>query len=167
MTKKRAKENVFRTRMSKWIIGMYWVILAFIIALLTYLGLYFDIGFEANSILVVSFSFVAVLFLSIIYRAYKMEFTVTDKHIRIKGVFKSHTIEKSDIKSIQKTFIPVGFRLYGASFLGGFCYIPSLGTAWVDMGNFDDGVLITTKRGKNYIITPKKPFEFIRQVKGK
>jgi hypothetical protein len=62
-------------------------------------------------------------------------------------------------------------RLFGASFYGGYYYFPSIGKTFVVMTNFNDGVLIKTKKG-NYVITPSRPGDFItdidrRRVQGK
>lgn len=45
--------------------------------------------------------------------------------------------------------------------------MPGIGKAWVTMGNFQDGVLISTKKGKHYVITPQEPLKFIETVKRK
>ena len=68
------------------------------------------------------------------------------------------------IESVQRTLIPFGFRLFGASFYGGYYYFPSVGRAFMVITNFRDGVLIKTKNG-NYVITPSNPDEFIEKIK--
>ena len=61
-----------------------------------------------------------------------------------------------DIASVKRTFIPFGLKLFGASFHGGYYYIPKLGRAFLTITNFNDGVLIKTRK-ENYIITPETP----------
>lgn len=103
------------------------------------------------------------LFIFVNYRAYRMHFDVTQDTVIIHGVFSTHEIKKSDIKTIQRSPVPFGFRLFGASLLGGLYYIPGVGTTWIAMGNFKDGVLLKTNN-KNFFITPKHPDEFIQHV---
>lgn len=115
------------------------------------------------------FSMILLLFVFILYKAYTMQFTVTRKEIAISGIFKEHRIRILDILSVRKVPIPFGFRLGGASFLGGYYYLPGIGKAWVCMSNFSDGVLISAKTGRrekiHYVITPDDPQKFIRVVK--
>ncbi len=96
-----------------------------------------------------------------------MRFTIEKNRIIVSGVFKENRIKIPDIKSINKVPIPAGIRLFGASFLGGWYYLPGIGKAWVTMGNFQDGVLISIKKGKHYVITPQEPLKFIETVKKK
>lgn len=159
------KAIVYRPRFSSWIMGMYWTILIFFACIVAASLIFSGIGSLAFTILTVTFSAVALLIAFIMLRAYRMKFTVTDAHVIVDGVFRKSVIKRDDIKSIEKTPIPFGFRLFGASFLGGLYYLPGIGRAWVSMGNFEDGVLITTKHGKHYVITPRKPIEFIKKAR--
>ena len=65
---------------------------------------------------------------------------------------------------MQRTLIPFGFKLFGASFHGGYYYIPTVGRAFVAITNFSDGVLIKGTNG-NYVITPSNPDNFIKSVR--
>jgi len=76
----------------------------------------------------------------------------------------SKRIPFETIASVERTLIPVGFRLFGASFYGGHYYIPRLGRAFMVITNFRDGVLIRAKGG-HYIITPSNPDDFIESIK--
>jgi hypothetical protein len=159
-------ERVFKSKLSKWIIGFYWFLFIVIVAL-TVFPILLSLRQSALLMFMLLMSPVLLLFIYIILKAYNIKFTITGKNIIIDGVFCKKTVKISDIKSIQKTFIPVGFKIYGASFLGGWHYFPAIGTAWVVMGNFEDGVLITTKQKKHYLITPVNPLEFIKILKKK
>lgn len=158
------KAIVYRPRFSNWIMGMYWAILIFFASIVAAAAIFSDMGSLAFMILTVTFSAVALLIAFIMLRAYRMKFTITATHIIVDGVFRKNVIKRNDIKSIEKTPIPFGFRLFGASFLGGLYYLPGIGKAWVSMGNFEDGVLITTKQKRHYVITPQKPHEFIKKA---
>lgn len=158
--------TVFKPRLSHWIMGMYWIILIVLIAALILVPLTAGMDLFANILFVLFFSIVALLIIFVIMKAHKMKFTITQTQIIVNGIFRKSIIEKSDIESIQKTPIPFGLRLFGASFLSGWHYFPGIGKAWVSMGNFEDGVMITTKEKKHYIITPQNPFDFIKRAKG-
>ncbi len=160
-TKQRANltEITFTPRLSKWIAGMYWSILAFLVFML--------IAIPLQVIFLVVFLPVIVMFVFIMLKAYRMKFTIGENRIIVNGIFKKNRIEIAAIKSIDKIPMPAGFRLFGASFLGGWYYLPGIGKAWVTMGNFQDGVLISTKKGKHYLITPQDPLKFIEAVKRK
>jgi len=161
-----ATETIFGSRMSRWIAGFYWGLLVLLGVI--FLGLPLlatDMPQFVAVILVTTFVLIALLFVFILHRAYGMRFTVTRDEVIIRGIFNTSRVQRSEIKSLEKVPIPFGFRLGGASLLGGWYYLPGIGTAWVSMTNFSDGVMITTKKGKHYVITPKNPMEFIKKAK--
>ncbi|MFO7967723.1 MAG: PH domain-containing protein [Archaeoglobaceae archaeon] len=155
---------VFGSRFSRWIAGMYFAIIAFLVFMLIYMPLNVEMEPFERVAFVILFTIVLLIIIFTVVRAYKMKFTVTPPHIIVSGIFRQNRINISEIESIHKTAIPFGFRLFGASFLGGWYYLPGVGKAWVTMSNFRDGVLISTKKGGNYVITPQDPYEFIRVV---
>ena len=87
---------------------------------------------------------------------------LTIKISKLAGGMKEVRIKS--IKSVKRTLIPFGFRVFGASFHGGRYYIPGLGWAFMAIANFKDGVLIEAENGK-YIITPSRPDEFIEEIR--
>jgi len=163
--------HVFKSRLSKWIAGFYWLVLAFLVVVLSSAVFFSDIPMPGRYTFAAVFSVVLLIFVFILYKAYTMNFTVTQKEVAISGIFKEHIIRLSDISSVRKVPIPFGFRLGGASFLGGYYYLPGIGNAWVCMSNFTDGVLISTKSGRrkkmHYVITPNDPQKFISTLKRK
>ena len=166
-TKKRTNltEMTFTPRLSRWIVGMYWSIFVFLIFMLVAVPFLLEISPWEKILFLVVFLAVLVIFIFIMVKAYRMRFTIEKNRIIVSGVFTENRIKISDIKSIDKVPIPAGIRLFGASFLGGLYYLPGIGRAWVSMGNFQDGVLISTKKGKHYVITPQEPLKFIETVK--
>jgi len=105
---------------------------------------------------------VEAITLLILRSLYTTRYILTDREIVLKttrliGGTKKIVLE--DVESVEKTLIPFGVRLFGASFHGGYCEVPNLGRAFLAITNFNDGVLIKTKE-RNYIITPKSPAEF-------
>ncbi len=146
---------------------MYWSILAFLVFMLIAIPLLTEMSLWEKVLFLVVFLAVLAMFIFIMVKAYRMKFTIEENRIIVSGVFKENRIDIPDIKSIDKVPIPAGIRLFGASFLGGWYYLPGIGKAWVTMGNFEDGVLISTKKGKHYVITPQEPLKFIQTVKKK
>jgi len=97
---------------------------------------------------------------------YTTKYILTDTELVLEApklIGGTKTIPLETIESMERTLIPFGFRLFGASFYGGHYYIPSIGKTFMVITNFDDGVLIKTKNG-NYIITPKNPNNFIENI---
>jgi hypothetical protein len=121
--------------------------------------------FPAVVVYITLFSFIIVLILFILWKGYTMKFLISDNHIEIHGLYRKQIIALSEIDTIKKIPIPFGFRLVGASLLGGRYYFPGIGNASVTMNNFVNGVLLTTKHGFNYVITPDDPLKFIDVVK--
>jgi len=100
---------------------------------------------------------------------YRTSYVVTDDELVINTtrlIGGRKTIPLKKISSVEKTFIPFGTRLFGASFYGGYYHVPSLGRAFLVMTNFQDGLLIKTEQG-NYIITPSDPLGFKEIIESK
>ena len=105
---------------------------------------------------------VEAIMLLILRSLYTTKYVLTDREIVLKTtrlIGGTKKIVLGDVESVEETLIPFGVRLFGASFHGGYYQIPNLGRAFLAITNFNDGVLIKTKKG-NYIITPKNPAEF-------
>lgn len=93
---------------------------------------------------------------------YTTRYVVTEEDLLIettKLIGGSQRIRLTAIESLEKTLIPFGIKLFGASFHGGYYQIPGLGTAFMAITNLEDGLLIHTTKGR-YIITPKAPQRF-------
>ena len=109
-----------------------------------------------------------VMFLAIA-SIYRTRYVVTNDELIIKTssiIGGSKTIPLNTITSAERTLIPFGVRLFGASFHGGYYYLPSLGRAFMVITNYRDGVLIKAKNG-NYVITPSNPDNFIETINQK
>lgn len=156
---------VFKSKVSKWIAGLYWAILVFLVIMFIGIPLLAPMTFFDKSILVITFFIVILVIVFTLFRGYRLSFIIYKDKLIVGGLLKKHEITFSDIKEVKKVPIPFGFRLFGASFLGGRYYFPGVGNATVAMSNFDDGVLITTKKGYNYVITPLNPMKFIDDIK--
>jgi hypothetical protein len=110
---------------------------------------------------------VEIVIVSIAVSMHRTKYTLTQHELIMRAsVFIGGTkkIPLETIESLQRTLIPFGIRLFGASGYGGYYYFPSVCRAFVVITNFKEGVLIKTKQG-NYLITPKSPDEFIESLK--
>ncbi len=73
-------------------------------------------------------------------------------------------IDLKDIKKVEKTLVPIHLRV-GASLYCGVFYVPNLGWVRSIITNLRDAILITTKKGKYYMITPSNPKKFMKMLK--
>ena len=78
----------------------------------------------------------------------------------------SKKIPFDEIISVERTLIPLGLKLWGASFHGGRYRIAGLGRAFMAISNMSDGVLIKTQ-SMNYIISPREPDDFIDSLRSR
>jgi len=162
---KNKNDIIFKSKVSNWIAGLYWAILIFLAVMFIGIPLFASMTFFDKIIFVIAFFIVFLIIVFTLFRAYRLSFVISKDKLLIGGLLKKHEIMFSDIKDVKKVPIPFGFRLFGASFLGGRYYLPGVGNATVAMSNFDDGVLISTKKGYNYVFTPINPLKFIDDMK--
>jgi hypothetical protein len=155
---------VFKSRFSKWIAGMYWIILAVLLIMMIGIPLTIPMNVIVKILFISINDGIAIMFVYLIWKGYTMKFIISKNQIIIYGLIRKINIDIFDVESIKKIPILFGVRLFGAQFLGGIYYFPEIGNASVTMSNFDDTVLITTKQKKNYIITPQNPQDFINTV---
>ena len=110
---------------------------------------------------------VEIIIISIAVSMYTTRYTLTQSELVLRAsIFIGGTkrISLDTIESAERTLIPFGIRLFGASGYGGYYYFPNIGRAFVVITNFRDGVLIKTKQSI-YLITPRNPDEFIESIK--
>lgn len=161
-----------RPRVSKAIAATYEVLVVFtlaITALFIGLTIFTPIAVIAGVVASIAFAFVAVIIMLILASLYRTRYTLTedDLVISVTRLIGGHkTIPLRTINSIEWTVIPFGIRLFGASFHGGYYYIPSIGRAFMAITNFQDGLLIKSEN-RNYIITPSNPLDFQKTIEDK
>lgn len=154
-------EIVNKPEISRFIAWLYLGIVVFIAILImffTYAGLYTPTG-TIGIIAVVTLVAVEAVILFISVSIYRTRYILRDEELIIKAsrlIGGDKRVPLNSIKSIERTLIPFGLRLFGASFYGGHYYFPGLGRAFMTITNFNDGLLIRAERG-NYVITPKNP----------
>ena len=161
-------DTVNRPRVSGFVTGSYAAIAVFIAAIIAFFGYAsFFTPLGILGLLAVGVSvFVEAIMLAILVSIYGTRYILTDGELVIRAtklIGGSKRFDLKDVVSVERTLIPVGVRLFGASFYGGYYYIPGFGRAFVAITNFHDGVLVETKRG-NYIITPEKPDDFVKSI---
>ncbi|MGD0496495.1 MAG: PH domain-containing protein [Candidatus Bathyarchaeia archaeon] len=109
---------------------------------------------------------VEIIMVSLVVSIYGTRYTLTRKELVIKAsilIGGTKRVPLETIESAERTLIPFGIRLFGASWYGGYFYFPNIGRAFMAITNFKDGVLIKAQRG-NYLITPKNPESFIESL---
>jgi len=114
-------------------------------------------------------AFVGIIILLILTSLYRTRYILTNEELIIKTtklIGGGKTIPLRTVKSIEKTLIPFGIKLFGASFHGGHYYVPGIGRAFLTITNFTDGLLIKTTH-ENYLITPSKPLDFKEAVENR
>ena len=161
-----AKDIINRPIISKWIGGMYLTILIFIAFL--YLIVYVYTMYEASFFAIIFFNFIMVfvllLILAVMIGFYKTRYTIKDGLLYSWSPFMTIKLKLEDIKKVEKTMVPIHFRV-GASLYSGYFYVPSLGWVGSIITNLRDAILITTKKGKYYMITPSTPEKFMKLLK--
>lgn len=157
--------TVNKPKISKAIVTTYAVFIVLTLSLTAFfigLAVFTPINVVAGVVVSIVLAFVSLVIILILASIYRTSYVVRDDELIINAtrlIGGPKTIPLKTITSIEKTVIPFGFRLFGASFYGGYCYFPSIGRAFVVITNFADGLIIKTER-ENYIITPRDPMGF-------
>ena len=107
-------------------------------------------------------AFAGMIILLVLVSINRTTYILTKEELIIKAtrlIGGGKTIPLRTVESVEKTLIPFGIKLFGASFHGGYYYVPSMGRAFLTITNFKDGLLIKTSH-ENYLITPSEPLKF-------
>ena len=118
-----------------------------------------QIGIIIGLIVIVA---VELIMVSLVVSIYRTTYTLTQKELVIRAsilIGGTKRVPLETVESAERTLIPFGIRLFGASAYGGYWYFPNVGRAFVAMTNFKDGLLIKAQHGM-YLITPKNPESF-------
>ncbi len=155
-----------KPRISKWIAGVYLILVLFIAGLFTTLALTIPFkstaGFESFCLLGIV---ITGILCTVPYSIYRTRYTVDNGKLYSRAIFAVINIRTKDITKTERTRIPFMIRGYGAGLHSGMFYIPTVGWTKVVMTNMSDGILMKTKNGKNYLITPQNPDRFIKLLK--
>jgi hypothetical protein len=134
---------------------------------LFFVYLYLQAPVPAGLVGLVVIVVVEMIIISIAVSMHTTRYILTQNELILKAsIFIGGTkkISLDTIESAERTLIPFGIRLFGATGYGGYYYFPNIGRAFVVITNFRDGVLIKAKQGI-YLITPRNPDEFIESIK--
>lgn len=156
-----------KPRISKWIGIMYLLITIMIAVLFVSIAL----GTDIFSVIYAGILFTAVMLAALVllgivtYGFYKTSYTIKDGRMYSWSPFAVINLNVKEIKKAELTRIPFYFKGFGASLYSGIFFIPGLGWTKVIITNLTDGVLMTDKSGKNYLITPSNPEGFAKSLK--
>jgi len=150
-------------------LGWFYVAIASVLAGLALLFVYLYLQSAVFGVLVglVVILVVESIIISVTVSLYTTRYLLTQSELVLRAsIFIGGTkkIPLNTITSAERTLIPFGIRLFGASGYGGYFYFPNIGKAFVVITNFKDGVLIRAKQGL-YLITPRNPDEFIKSIR--
>ena len=149
-----------KPRISSWIGGLY-VGMAIFIALL-----FASIAFLTG--MLAPFLGIGVLVFAILgltaYCFYKTVYIIENGTLNSWSPFMTIKLKISDIRNIERTRVPMHLRV-GASDYCGLFYIPGVGWTKAIISNLTDGVLITDRKGRHYLITPSNPGKFVKLLK--
>ncbi len=152
---------------SHWIGGMYISMMIFIVLIYFIIYLFADL-FQTSCFLKIIFnSIMCFIFLLILFTTvgfYTTKYKIKNGILYSWSPFITIKIKLKDIKNVEKIMVPLHFRV-GASLYCGAFYVPNLGWVRTIITNLRDAILITTKKGKYYMITPSNPKKFIKLLK--
>lgn len=163
---------VNKPKVSKPLARFYGTVAAFILVLgvllasLPELRTHSEQAIDATIVLAAVFGFVELVMLWILASIYGTRYILTENELILKAsrlIGGKKRIPLKTIKSMNRTLIPFGFRIFGASFYGGYYYFPSVGRAFMVITNFRDGILIKAEH-ENYVFTPRDPESFIEAI---
>ncbi len=161
------KDIINKPRISRLIGGGYIILTIFITILFIGIAFGTDIRFQPINTRILFFSimiFVLFLMSFTTFSLYKTKYVLKNGILYSWSPFTTINVKISNIKKVERTMIPIHFRV-GASLYSGIFYILSLGWARAIITNLNDGILITTKDKKYYLITPSNPDKFIKLLK--
>jgi hypothetical protein len=108
--------------------------------------------------------FVFTLIAIITIGFYFTKYTIKDGVLISYSPFMIIKIRLKDIRKVEKVMVPLHFRV-GASFYSGVFYVPNFGWVRSIITNLRDAIIINTKDGKHYMITPSNPKKFMKKLK--
>lgn len=162
------KEIINKPYKSRWIGGLY-ISLTILITLI-YLSIYlfadgayrtsYFLQIVVNSVMVFVFSLMLIIVISF----YTTKYKISDGILTSWSPFVRIKLKLKDVKKIEKIMFPFHIRV-GASFYCGLFYVPNVGWVRSIITNLRDVILITTKDGKYFMITPSNPEKFMKMLK--
>jgi Zn-dependent protease with chaperone function len=160
------ENTINKPRVSKWIGGMYAILTIFIAIL--YIVIIFETNVRTSALGLQIFFFGVMFFVLFIVgftaiSFYRIKYVIRDGVLYSWSPFAVIKLKLNDIEKVERTIVPIHARV-GASFYSGRFYVPSLGWTKSIIANLTDGVIITTKDKKHYLITPSNPDKFAKSL---
>jgi hypothetical protein len=160
------ENTINKPRISKWIGGIYAILTIFIAIL--YVVITFETNVRTSALGLQIFFFGVMFFVLFIVGLtaisfYRTEYVIRDDVLYSWSPFAVIKLKLNDIKKVERAIVPIHFRV-GASLYSGRFYVPSLGWTKSIITNLTDGVIITTKDNKHYLITPSNPDKFVKSL---
>jgi len=165
-------KTVNKPRVSKSILRFYQgltALIAILILVFAYTAFFTPAGMTMLGVSFMLLVFIMPLFIMLVRSINNTRYILLDEELLIDTspiIGGSKRIPYEDIESVERTLIPMGWKLGGASFHGGYYRIPGLGRAFLAITNMGDGVLIRTQ-SMNYIISPSEPDDFIDSLRSR
>lgn len=156
-----------KPKISKWIGRMYLLLTVFVLVLFASISFAIQITLETYNFQLLFFGimiFIPVLLGMVSFSFYRTKYVIANGVLYSWSPFAIIKLKLKDIKKVERMIVPFHFRV-GASLYSGMFYIPSLGWTKSIITNLSDGVLITTKRNKRFLITPSNPDKFAKLLK--
>jgi len=72
---------VFKSRFSKWIAGLYWIIFAIQVILMIVIPLTIPMTFVVKVVFIITFDCIAIMFIYLIWKGYTMKFIISKNQI--------------------------------------------------------------------------------------
>lgn len=162
------KRIVNRPKISKWIGRMYTGMTIFMAVLFTVISLESDIvssPLRLQAAFLGLMAFIVGLMALTTYSFHKTKYVLQGGCLYAWSPFAVIRLKTNEISRIDKLMIPFHIR-FGASLYSGSFYIPHIGWTTAIITNLTDGLLITTKGGRRYLITPSNPVGFAKLLNG-
>jgi len=156
-----------KPKISKWIGRMYLITTVFILVLFTAISFRTNIFSKPYSSQLLFFGlmiFILMLLGLTSFSFYRTKYVIDNGILYSWSPFAIIKLRLKDIKKVERMIVPFHFRV-GASLYSGMFYIPSLGWTKSIITNLSDGLLITTKGNRRYLITPSNPDRFKKLLK--
>jgi len=163
------KNVINKPRISKWIGETYKIMTISILIVFVAVALATNIASAppyAQNLFFGLMAFALLLLGITTISIHRTKYVIRDGVLYSWSPFAVIKLALKDIKKVERTMVPAHFRV-GASMYSGRFYIPGLGWTKAIITNFTDGLLITTKDKKRYLITPSNPDRFAKLLKGK
>ena len=160
------EDTVNRPRISKWIGRGYVLVVVFLAGLYAAIAILTDIlTIPIGAIVFTTVMIFAIVLVGVItYFFFRTTYVIREGHLRAWSPFASIDLDIKDIVKLEQTRVPFYFRGFGAGLYSGTFFIAGVGWTKVIITNLTDGVLITDKNEKRYLITPSDPSGFVRMI---